>query len=133
MAIRIPKEWAGARFYFEKVTDRSTWDFALVNVAAAVKTDAGGTVANSRIALGGVAATPRRCGVAEQTIKGQKVDQKPGRTCRQVGDAGRAPAQLQRLQDPALGEPGHARRAGRASLTPSSRLRYRPARDWYAE
>ena len=65
VAIRIPKEWAGARFYFEKVTDRYTWDFALVNVAAAVKTDAGGTVANSRIALGGVAATPRRCGVAE--------------------------------------------------------------------
>ena len=75
VAIRIPKEWAGARFYFEKVTDRATWDFALVNVAAAVKTDASGTVANSRIAVGGVAATPRRCGVAEQTIKGQKVDQ----------------------------------------------------------
>ena len=76
VAIRIPKEWAGARFYFEKVTDRYTWDFALVNVAAAVKTDGGGTVANSRIAVGGVAATPRRCGVAESTIKGQKVDQK---------------------------------------------------------
>ncbi len=75
VAIRIPKEWAGAKFYFEKVTDRATWDFALVNVAAAVKTDASGTVANSRIAVGGVAATPRRCGVAEQTIKGQKVDQ----------------------------------------------------------
>ncbi|HZR63254.1 MAG TPA: xanthine dehydrogenase family protein subunit M [Xanthobacteraceae bacterium] len=75
VAIRIPKEWAGAKFYFEKVTDRSTWDFALVNVAAAVKTDASGAVANSRIAVGGVAATPRRCGVAEQTIKGQKVDQ----------------------------------------------------------
>jgi xanthine dehydrogenase YagS FAD-binding subunit len=75
VAIRIPKEWAGARFYFEKVTDRATWDFALVNVAAAVKTDAGGTVTSSRIAVGGVAATPRRCGVAEQTIKGQKVDQ----------------------------------------------------------
>src|ERR1700761_3902579 len=75
VAIRIPKEWAGARFYFEKVTDRFTWDFALVNVAAAVQTDASGAVAKSRIALGGVAAPPRRCGVAEQTIKGQKVDQ----------------------------------------------------------
>ena len=29
----------------------------------------------SGIAVGGVAATPRRCGVAEATIKGQKVDQ----------------------------------------------------------
>ena len=35
-AIRIPKTWAGARFYFEKVADRETWDFALVNVAAAI-------------------------------------------------------------------------------------------------
>jgi len=75
VAIRIPKEWAGVRFYFEKVTDRNTWDFALVNVAAAVKTDAGGAVQDARIAVGGVAATPRRCGMAEQTIKGHKVDQ----------------------------------------------------------
>ena len=75
VAIRIPKEWAGARFYFEKVTDRQTWDFPLVNVAAAVKTDAGGVVQDSRVAVGGVAATPRRVQVAEQTIKGQKVDQ----------------------------------------------------------
>ncbi len=66
---------AGARFYFEKVTDRNAWDFPLLNVAAAVKTDAGGAVQNSRIAVGGVAATPRRCGVAEETIKGKKVDQ----------------------------------------------------------
>jgi len=75
VAIRIPKEWAGARFYFEKVTDRNTWDFALVNVAAAVRSDAGGVVQSSRIALGGVAATPRRCAAAEDTIKGKKVDQ----------------------------------------------------------
>ena len=114
VAIRIPKEWAGARFYFEKVTDRNTWDFALVNVAAAVKTDASGAVQNSRIAVGGVAATPRRCGVAEETIKGKKVDQEPGGACRPVGDPRRPPAQLQRLQDPADGEPRHARRAGRA-------------------
>ena len=35
-AIRIPNSWAGARFYFEKVADRDAWDFALVNVAAAI-------------------------------------------------------------------------------------------------
>ncbi|MGB6537638.1 MAG: xanthine dehydrogenase family protein subunit M [Xanthobacteraceae bacterium] len=75
VAIRIPKEWAGARFYFEKTTDRNTWDFALVNVAAAVRSDAGGVVQASRIALGGVSAIPRRCAAAEDTIKGKKVDQ----------------------------------------------------------
>ena len=36
-AIRIPKTWAGASFYFEKVTDRNAWDFPLVNVAAAIR------------------------------------------------------------------------------------------------
>jgi xanthine dehydrogenase YagS FAD-binding subunit len=75
VAIRIPKKWAGARFYFEKVTDRNTWDFALVNVAAALRTNAGGVVQDSGIALGGVSAVPRRCAAAEDTIKGKKVDQ----------------------------------------------------------
>ena len=36
-AIRLPAEWSGARFYFEKVADRNTWDFPLVNIAAAMK------------------------------------------------------------------------------------------------
>src|SRR5271169_6034216 len=27
-AIRIPGDWAGAKFYFEKVRDRNVWDFA---------------------------------------------------------------------------------------------------------
>ena len=35
-AIRLPAEWSGARFYFEKVADRNTWDFPLVNIAAAM-------------------------------------------------------------------------------------------------
>src|SRR4051812_33560675 len=37
-AIRIPGDWAGATFYFEKVRDRQVWDFPLVNVAAAMVT-----------------------------------------------------------------------------------------------
>ena len=36
-AIKLPAEWSGARFYFEKVADRNTWDFPLVNIAAAMK------------------------------------------------------------------------------------------------
>ena len=32
-AIRIPAKWSGAQFYFEKVADRATWDFPLVNIA----------------------------------------------------------------------------------------------------
>src|SRR3954465_1183394 len=40
-AVRLPKKWAKAKFYFEKVTDRATWDFALVNVASAMHVDGG--------------------------------------------------------------------------------------------
>src|SRR5499427_7963764 len=43
-AIRIPAKWAGAKFYFEKVADRNTWDFALVNVASALKVASNGTI-----------------------------------------------------------------------------------------
>ena len=72
VAVKIPKTFAGANFYFEKVTDRKSWDFALVNVAAAIKTS-GGKVTDSRIVIGGVACTPRRSAVAESSIKGQAV------------------------------------------------------------
>jgi len=71
-AIRIPNTFAGSNFYFEKVTDRNAWDFALVNVAAAIKVT-GGMVADSRIVVNAVSATPRRLPAAEQTIKGKAI------------------------------------------------------------
>src|SRR4249919_2657628 len=37
-AIRLPGDWAGSKFYFEKVRDRQVWDFALVSVASAIVT-----------------------------------------------------------------------------------------------
>jgi len=72
-AIRIPNAWAGATFYFEKVADRKTWDFPLVNVAAAMKVQ-GGVIKELRIACGGVEAAPKRLQVVEDLAKGQKKD-----------------------------------------------------------
>jgi len=46
--IRISNTWAGAHFYFEKVADRNTWDFPLVNVAAAMSVK-NGVIENCRI------------------------------------------------------------------------------------
>jgi len=69
-AIRIPKDWAGAHFYFEKVADRDAWDFALVNVAAAIVVT-NGVIERSRIASGGVSAVPKRLNVVEEVIKGK--------------------------------------------------------------
>ena len=68
--IRIPKKWAGARHYFEKVADREAWDFALVSIAMAAKTD-GGKVSDVRVACGGVQCTPRRLTDVEDLMKGE--------------------------------------------------------------
>jgi len=72
-AIRLPKTWAGANFYFEKVTDRNAWDFPLVNVAAAIRVS-NGVIQDSRIVVGGVSAVPHRLAGAEQIIKGKPQD-----------------------------------------------------------
>lgn len=74
VAIRIPNKWAGAKFYFEKVADRNTWDFALVNVASALKVT-NGTIDAARVACGGVACTPRVIAVVEEVVKGGKQDE----------------------------------------------------------
>jgi xanthine dehydrogenase YagS FAD-binding subunit len=69
-AVRLPKKWAGAKFYFEKVCDRATWDFALVNVASAMHID-GGTIKDARIVCGAVECVPRRLNAVEQAVIGQ--------------------------------------------------------------
>ncbi len=53
--VQLPASSAGQRQYFEKVTQRAAWDFALVSVAASRQADG-----NVRIALGGVSYAPFR-------------------------------------------------------------------------
>ena len=69
-AIRLPGDWAGSRFYFEKVRDREVWDFALVSVASAMVTS-GETIQNMRLVVNGVAARPLRLVSVEQFCKGK--------------------------------------------------------------
>jgi xanthine dehydrogenase YagS FAD-binding subunit len=102
VAIRVPKNWAGARFYFEKVTDRNTWDFPLVNVAAAIKADASGVVQDARVAVGGVSCTPRRVVVAEETIKGKKVDNDLAQVAGQVSTRGARPLNYNHFKIPLM-------------------------------
>ena len=84
--IRVPKKWAGSKQYFEKVADRETWDFALVNIAMVATMD-GGKVKDTRIACGGVQCTPRRLKNVEDLMKGES----PGAELEQL--AGRVAAQ----------------------------------------
>jgi xanthine dehydrogenase YagS FAD-binding subunit len=69
-AIRIPGTWAAARFHFEKVRDRQAWDFALVNVASALKL-AGDTIEDARIVVNAVGPRPLRLRDVERQLKGQ--------------------------------------------------------------
>ena len=78
VAIRLPKAWTGARFYFEKIADRASWDFPLVNIAAAIVVT-NGTIERARLAAGAVSAVPRRLLEAEAAIVGQKPSEALGR------------------------------------------------------
>ncbi len=86
-AIRIPNTWAGAQFYFEKVRDRNVWDFALLNVASAMKVS-GGTIQDARVVINGAAARPLRLKSVEDAIKGKPAqcgDRGDGRQARSPG------------------------------------------------
>jgi len=65
---------SGARSYFEKVADRNTWDFLLVNNAAVMKVSgaAGSEKIDAiRIVAGAVQCVPRRLTVVEEVVRGQ--------------------------------------------------------------
>jgi xanthine dehydrogenase YagS FAD-binding subunit len=72
-AIRIPATWAGKGHYFEKVRDRMVWDFALVNIAAAINAS-GSSISDARMVVNGVSATPYRLHNVEAFIKGKSRD-----------------------------------------------------------
>ena len=68
--IRLPARWAGADFYFEKVADRNTWDFALVSVAAAFRMS-GGQIDEASLVCGAVQCIPRRLHDVETLLRGR--------------------------------------------------------------
>ena len=70
-AVRIPAKWANAEFYFEKVADRNVWDFALVNIAAALRVS-GGQIEDASIACGAVECVPRKLDAVEAAVRGQQ-------------------------------------------------------------
>jgi xanthine dehydrogenase YagS FAD-binding subunit len=81
-AIRIPNDWAGTRFYFEKVRERQSWDFALASVASAIDVQ-GGVIRRARIAVNGVAPYPVRLAQVERAVVGATMDED---TARRAGD-----------------------------------------------
>jgi xanthine dehydrogenase YagS FAD-binding subunit len=71
--VRIPQAAAGTQYYFEKVADRTVWDFALLSIAAAFRMD-GDVIRDARLVLGAAACVPYRLEAVERALVGAKRD-----------------------------------------------------------
>lgn len=100
-AIRIPATWAGARFYFEKVRDRNVWDFALLNVASAMKLS-GSNIDGIRIAVNGAAARPLRLKAVEQFVQGKTRSAETGKSAGELAVNGAVPLQFNAYKIPLM-------------------------------
>ena len=100
--IRVPKKWAGSKQYFEKVADRKTWDFALVNIAMAAKLE-GGKVTDVRMACGAVQCTPRRLKNVEDLMKGERPGGEMETLAGRVAAQGARPLTYNRFKVPLMG------------------------------
>jgi xanthine dehydrogenase YagS FAD-binding subunit len=100
-AVRLPAEWAGARFYFEKVADRNTWDFPLVNIASAMFVE-GGVISRIRMAAGAVQCVPRRLTVVEEVVAGSAPDEETAALAGQAAVRGATPLNFNHFKIPLL-------------------------------
>jgi len=100
-AIRIPNTWAGAQFYFEKVRDRNVWDFALLNVASAMKVS-GGSIQDARVVVNGAAARPLRLKSVEDAIKGKPANAATGEMAGKLAVQGAMPLQFNAYKIPLM-------------------------------
>jgi xanthine dehydrogenase YagS FAD-binding subunit len=75
VAVRMPAEAElfAAHARYLKVRDRTSYAFAIVSAAAALRIEAG-VIAQARVALGGVASKPWRAREAEQVLIGGRPD-----------------------------------------------------------
>jgi xanthine dehydrogenase YagS FAD-binding subunit len=93
IAVRLPPE-AGqfaAHSRYLKVRDRTSYAFAVVSAAAALRF-AGGTIADARLALGGVALKPWRAREAEKVLLGARAETSGFRRAAEAALAGARPA-----------------------------------------
>ncbi len=100
-AIRVPDTWAGASFYFEKVADRKTWDFPLVNIAAVLRVS-DGVIQDIRIVAGGVECIPRRMTVVEDIVRGSPQDEETAALAGGSASRGATPLNFNHFKVPLL-------------------------------
>jgi xanthine dehydrogenase YagS FAD-binding subunit len=100
-AIRLPADWAGAKFYFEKVRDRNVWDFPLMNVASAmVVTD--GKIERIRLAVNAAAARPLRLTAVEDAVRGKEPNAATGEMAGRLAVDGARPLRFNGYKIPLM-------------------------------
>ena len=100
-AVRLPNTWANAEFYFEKVADRNSWDFALVNIAAAIKVS-NGVIEDARLACGAVECVPRRLVEVENAIRGQQRSEQTANQVASLATEGARPLNYNNFKVPLM-------------------------------
>jgi xanthine dehydrogenase YagS FAD-binding subunit len=70
-SVELPANPWFAHSHYLKARDRSSYEFSLSSAAVALRVE-NGTVADCRIALGGVATKPWRANAAEQAVRGRR-------------------------------------------------------------
>ena len=75
--IDLPAPWPNARWYFEKIRDRKSWDFSLVSVASSLRVEAG-MIQDARIVVNSVAPYPVRLRAVESAIRGRAPSEETG-------------------------------------------------------
>src|SRR4029453_5476671 len=73
-AILVPKPRAAARSHFLKLGARRYLVISIVMVAGVVETDAAGTIAAARLAIGSCSAVPQRLPALETALAGRPLD-----------------------------------------------------------
>ena len=86
-SIEVPNTWADAESYFEKIADRDVWDFALVSIAAVMKTKAG-VIEDSRFVCGAVECVPHRLPAVERAVRGQPRNDQTGDSVASLASTG---------------------------------------------
>jgi xanthine dehydrogenase YagS FAD-binding subunit len=100
-AIRLPADWAGTKFYFEKVRDRNVWDFPLMNVASAmVVTD--GKIERIRLAVNAAAARPLRLANVEDAVRGKEPNAATGEMAGRLAVQGARPLRFNGYKIPLM-------------------------------
>ena len=85
--IVLPAPREGARWYFEKIRDRKSWDFSLVSVASMLQVE-GGVIQDARIVVNSIAPYPVRLGAVEAAIRGREPSDETGQMAGEIAVEG---------------------------------------------